>query len=189
MLPDFVTGKLPADERQDLEAHLASCTECAREANEFKAVAAALQKIRPLNPPTNYLSTVLPRVRESLAGKSARREDPFIERILAPLAAMAIVVITLLQMPFNSKADLRAVLDELKSDELADVAVEPEYQSLYLIPSTESLASSLPDEAIDQKFASTILTSDDDAALVSMTELSDHDVTIILKRLGERTIL
>ena len=190
LLPDFVTGKLDGDHREELAAHLASCDECARSLDELKDLAVMLRGVRPADPPTHYFNTVLPRLRERIAGKVDRKEDPLIARFLAPLGALAIIIAVLLQVPLKREADLRAVLDGLESDELAEVAIEqPEYQSLYLIPSTESLASALPDGAISRKLAVTILTDNDDEALLSMTDLTDDEVKVILERMGERKIL
>lgn len=190
MLPDFVSGKLGESERRELEAHLSSCDECTRHKSEFSAIAAALREIRPDDPPSHYFSNVLPRIRERIAGTSSRGDNPLVERILVPLAALALLVAVLLQVPFKPEGDLRSVLGGLQSNELAEVEVEQaEYQSLYLIPSTESLASALSDQTINQKLAAAILTDNDDAALVSLSELTDRDVAIILERLGERKIL
>lgn len=190
MFPDFLTGKLETNRRLELESHLALCGDCARDLEELKTLEITLRSIRPADPPAYYFTTVLPRVREAIEGKAPRNEDSFMARFLAPIAALALLAIALLQVSIRTEGDLRAVLGGLKSDELAEVAVEEaEYQSLYLIHSTESLASTLPEKVIDQQLAETILTDGDDTTLLSMTELTDQDVTIILERLGERKIL
>ena len=189
-LPDYATGRLEEQQRLELEAHLASCDECNRRRAEFSTLVALMQHSRPSDPPSHYFSNVLPRIRERLEQRSTRGESPLVSRILAPLGALAVVIGLLVQIPMDKDNDLRAMLGALKSDELADVVVEEaEHQSLYLIPSTESLAAALSDQAIDRELAAAILLDGDDATFESVTDLSDQDVNLILERLGERKIL
>jgi hypothetical protein len=190
MLPDFVTGKLGEKQRLESESHLASCEECSLRRLELVTLSASLRSFRPSGPPTNYFNNVLPRLRERLDGKRTPAENPLLARILAPLGAMALVIGLLTQIGMNQENGLRSMLGTLKTDELADVAVEQaEHQSLYLIPSTESLAAALPDEAIDRKLAATILFDESDESYEMVSDLTDEQVKLILERLGERKIL
>jgi DNA-binding MurR/RpiR family transcriptional regulator len=128
-------------------------------------------------------------MREKIEGRAKTVEHRFVRRVLVPLGALAVILAVLSRIPLNAEKDLRSVLNSMKSDELAEIAVEDaERQSLYLVPSTESLAASLAEQTIDTKLAAAIL-SDDGATFDSMSDLSDQDVTVILKRLGERKIL
>ena len=190
MLPDLVAGKLEAQQRADLESHLASCDECSRHRSGLDTISAALKGFRPSDPPAHYFNNVLPGIRLRLERKGIPEEHSLLRRFIAPVGAMVIVIGVLAQTAVNNNNGLRSMLGTLKTDELADVVVDQaEHQSLYLIPSTESLAAALPDEAIDRELAATILLDDGDATYASVTDLSDNDVKLILERLGERKIL
>jgi anti-sigma factor RsiW len=189
LLPDLVTEKLQAQERRELESHLSSCEECRSRLEGFQSLNISLNSFKPSDPPAHYFSTVVPRMREKIEGRAKTVEHRFVRRVLVPLGALAVILAVLSRIPLNAEKDLRSVLNSMKSDELAEIAVEDaERQSLYLVPSTESLAASLAEQTIDTKLAAAIL-SDDGATFDSMSDLSDQDVTVILKRLGERKIL
>jgi len=190
LLPDFVTGKLRGQEQRELESHLAFCDGCRRRLEGFETLNGTMNSLRPVDPPTYYFSTILPRIRERIEGKTRTAEHPFIARILVPLGAMAVIVAVLSQIPINTEDGLRSVLSAMKSDELAEIVVEEvEHQSLYLVPSTESLAAALSERSIDTKLATTILSDEGDVTFDSVSDLSDQDVKFILERLGERKIL
>ncbi len=190
LLPDFVKGKLEPREQSEVEAHLTSCVECLRRLEEFRSLDAALEGYKTPEPPAHYFTTIVPRLRERIEKKTRTGERGLVYRVLVPLGALALLVAVLSRIPVNTGGDLRSVLGSMKSDELAEIAVEEvERQSLYLIPSTESLAAALPEESIDTKLAATILSDTDDLTYETLSDLSDQDVTIILERLGERKIL
>jgi len=74
---DALSGRLPADRRVELDAHLASCEGCAREAQELGAVSSLLQRTdvdldaieRPDEPPADLGSRI------TAAVESARNEE------------------------------------------------------------------------------------------------------------------
>jgi anti-sigma factor RsiW len=95
-LEDRLDGTLPASDAQELEAHLAACTECARERESLDRVEAALLasgSIR-LAPPQGLVDAALHRI-EHEGHRSIRRE------IAALLATAAVFLAALLAFEFT----------------------------------------------------------------------------------------
>lgn len=49
-LSAYVDGELPPDEAAAIEAHLASCTECAREVMQIRSLGGMMREIGPIRP-------------------------------------------------------------------------------------------------------------------------------------------
>ncbi len=75
-LSDFLDGHLPEREREQLEAHLLTCGECARDLAALREVAARARSLEAIAPP----SDLWPAIRERIApaGALARRRVPLI---------------------------------------------------------------------------------------------------------------
>ncbi len=189
-LPDLATGQLDSALRAELEHHVASCESCERTLAALKAVIPLLPGAATGNVPVHYFSNVLPRIRERIDHKQPAKENVWVSRVLAPLTALMILIGLVTQVSLDSGNGLRTILQSLRTDELADVLVEQaEQQSLYLIPSTESLASSLPERVITRELAASVLEGDDIIGLQAVSDLSEDEMDMVVARLVERTIL
>jgi Putative zinc-finger len=75
LLSDLVDGALLADDRRELEAHLATCGECARELDTLRQTVALLHRVEPARAPAGFVD----RVMEQVAPR------PWFRRVLADL--------------------------------------------------------------------------------------------------------
>lgn len=189
-LPDYVTGNLAPGVGRDVEAHLASCDSCRGQLADLESLMTQMGAHRPGRVPANYFGTVLPRIRKRLEGRRETGENPWVTRILAPLSALALIIVLTTQISFDANEDLRSVVGSLETDELNEAIVdEVQWQSSYLVPSTESLAEGLTEQAVNQELAAAVFNGEDVVGYETVADLSEREIELIVARLSERTIL
>lgn len=67
-LSDYLDDELPADERAEVEAHLADCADCARTLAELQQVVATASALPPRVPPSDLWNGVAERIGRSRPG-------------------------------------------------------------------------------------------------------------------------
>jgi len=139
-LPDYLTGRLHDTARQEVEEHLKVCPQCQDELERLQVGVEAAQKGETREPPADYWTSILPRLRyriETTAAPSAAgfgfTIPSWIERVLAPAAALALGVLLIIHFTsIESRKTAQPALDEeirtllqtLEEDEVAEL-VEP----------------------------------------------------------------
>lgn len=106
LLPWYASGRLDADERSRVAAHLADCADCTREADEAKALGAALAGGQ-FDPDKGW-AALLPRLdpapRSAMVLPFARR----LRAVAAPMLLAAGVAIGAILLPGNIPTDSTA---------------------------------------------------------------------------------
>lgn len=93
LLPEFVLGLLPADQRAEVEAHVAWCAGCRKESAELGHGAATLAfALAPATPPQYVEGAVLDSIRSSATAPAGRRRA----RTAATAAVAAMVAVSAL---------------------------------------------------------------------------------------------
>lgn len=201
LLPDYLAGKLTDDEKIAVDWHLRVCEAC-RSTNESLAVIFAATRIPSHSPGSAYFSTILPRVRTRMEQGGHRRRffGPVMSRLVLPLAATALVLLSLVTLSTNDNGDvfggtLKPLIAELGPDDVSDVlngldsvpliaderlvtetVLEQRLNNAGLVPQSvvrEALAEQNADLEVDD------LTS----------VLEDNDWKDVLTKLDKRTIL
>ena len=62
-LQDFLEGLVTSSEKNEIQSHLTECVACANELKEFNELVSALQSLPELDPPVDFTSLVMNRVR------------------------------------------------------------------------------------------------------------------------------
>lgn len=73
LLPDLVDGTLDAFLASDVERHMLTCPECAREVNELRELFIAMEKSRPVRPSIALRDNFLKMVEEETAAQEASK--------------------------------------------------------------------------------------------------------------------
>jgi len=193
LLPDVVKGALNAEEAAEVNLHLAVCAGCAEERSIIEAGMNALKTATSPPAPSQYFETVLPRVR----GRLDRTQRPswvqsvIFTRVAVPLAALALFVVLIARVPFDSASNnsvLRSMISSLSTEELTDAMVKQ--SELTLTPwSSEALSEVVPENAVTTKLGADIIESSDVSAYQALSDLSEKDIDLLLQRLGERNML
>ena len=128
LLSDFVTGKLPAEDRQSVEWHLLACERCR---TGLRTVEEVLRSVRaePPKPSPEYFASILPRVRERIAAQRPRRSPMLTAwtRLAAPLIATALVLSGIVlvsprvERRLSPDRSIRPVVASLTDEELAEI--------------------------------------------------------------------
>jgi len=123
-IPDLIRGRLSDTEQTMVRGHLATCTLCQNEMEEFRSLFSEIEKEVSWKPSDNYLATILPRVHELLDRKHLLSLPSWISRFAVPLASAAIIVIFLTKVVpvnFNNPSLItKSSLESLSADDLSD---------------------------------------------------------------------
>ena len=121
-IPDFVHGKISDAEKSVMDNHLAICSSCRQEVEEFRALFAELGNHVAWKPSDNYLATILPRVHERLDKKHSATLPVWMTRFAVPLASAAVIVVFLTTIsPLNitdSSSNSFSSLARVSTDDL-----------------------------------------------------------------------
>ena len=199
LLPDFITGTLSEVEQADVIKHLARCSVCAAEYDEMRQTFSLLKESSIVEPNRTYFPNLLPSIRQRqnekvffwhlLGGKTTR--------LMLPLSAVAMLVILFIftlprENNFVEPSALRAVITNMQSEEVNDVAVEQDKTAL--VEDTHELASTIVDEHLTKNHVmKEALRSDAGTEIINDVELEktvdefDGDqIDQLLAQLGER---
>lgn len=98
LLPAYALGALDADDRAELEAHLAECAACRLRLEEWRRTAGDLaDAVAPAAPPPGVRASLLDRVRsEAAVPRPATRSERRRRWIVAAAAVLVVVALTVL---------------------------------------------------------------------------------------------
>ena len=93
--PDLLDGLLASHERRDIERHLETCAECAREQRGLRQTVALLQRVGPARAPAGFVDRVMARAAPELRLRRALRAAfvPLGMKLPAQAAAVALLTI------------------------------------------------------------------------------------------------
>ena len=94
-IPDFVHGKISDTEKSLMDNHLAICSSCRQEVEDFRTLFAEIGHETAWKPSDNYLATILPRVHERLDKKHSALLPVWITRFAVPVASAVVIVVFL----------------------------------------------------------------------------------------------
>ena len=121
-IPDFVQGKISGTEKTLMENHLAVCSSCRQEAEDFRTLFAEIGQETAWKPSGNYLATILPRVHERLDKKHSVPMPVWITRLAVPLASAAVIVVFLTTIfplsSIDSSSNSMSSLARVSTDDL-----------------------------------------------------------------------
>lgn len=207
-LPDYATGRLEAGLRSGVEEHLRSCPSCRRDYEEMQGVVRALRESRGESPAAFYFSSFFPRVRDRLGWrqKSSWMENPLLVRLVGPLTAAALMVILIVELPFNGPHreagegdELAGMVGSLSGDEITQVLIEHGSRQLFAGPDQEiTVSQSVINRMLSEELFSASGSLDPSPAPFitgggvsseSLNMLSDTQVELLLQQLEERSTL
>jgi hypothetical protein len=132
-LSAYLDGALAPEERRDVEAHLATCAECARELETLRGTVALLQRVQPARAPVGFVDRVV----------AAARPRPWYRRV-----ADAVFAPVLTKLPLQATAvllvGLLAVYLFERTPELQQAAREETPRSERVAPVPPPTAPSAP---------------------------------------------
>lgn len=207
-LPDYATGRLDADLRSGVEEHLRSCPSCRQDYEEMQGVVRALRENRGASPAAFYFSSFLPRVRDRLGWqeKSSWMENPLLVRLVGPLTAAALMVILIIELPFNGPhsevgdgGELAGMVGSLSGDEITQVLIEHGNRQLFVSPDQEiTVSQAVIDRILSEELSLASGSMDPSPAPFimgggvsseSLNLLSDTQIDFLLQQLEERSTL
>ncbi len=131
LLPDFVRGQLGGEQTAAVEEHLRSCQVCSSNLAELKNTLAILEQSHKKDLSKVYFSSILPRVHQRLERDKKKEwiSKPFVNKILLPLGAAAVLLVVLMRLPsgwetLKSENPLQAVVSLASADEIAEILQE-----------------------------------------------------------------
>lgn len=165
LLPDFVQGNSPAEEKYFVEQHLAECPLCVDEVARMNTLMTSLKQISRPAPSQAYWGTILPRIHLGIQRKPFASYPQWVVRYLAPAAAFVLLVVVLSSNVPHERfhdADLTAVVGDLSEDELLQIADQTALNNdvASVSPPEVSFASAEDIDVLKQ-----LLVSEDHAAL------------------------
>ncbi len=205
LLPDYLSNMLEESLRPWVESHLDECGACRAELEDLRSAFSHLESFRATPPYDGYFTTVLPRVRERLQGKTTASFlfHPLLTRLAAPLAAGVLLLVILVRLPsVLREADrehnpLQPVVSGLNTEELVDMILDQTHRQTILSQGENETSAML---AIPFLRSEHLLAGADQLSLSNesvldvglpenLDQLSGSDVDVLVARLGERAIL
>src|SRR3989339_1381438 len=208
LLPDYLTGQLDTGLREEVEVHLRDCPSCRGDYEEMRELVGSLRGHPRKHPSSSYFSNLLPRVRERLGrrGRFAWIDHPLIVRLVSPLAAAALIVILMLELPLvrqqaggGEGGELLGMVEAFSTDDLSQIVIEQGHHQLLVETEQEiTVPHSLVDRVLSRELS--LSTGVSDPLLMpfttmggitseSLNALSEPEVDRLLQRLEERSVL
>ena len=197
LLPDYASGVLTGADANALAEHLKSCPTCMHQLASMNAAVAVLNESTP-SVPEGYFQTIIPRFRARLGETSKRKPDWIFEwaRLLAPVGAAVVAVGLLTTVSLgpagNDQNGLRALADEIGSNEFAEIVLD-EMQGAVLGSVSQDVAAlavpqnSIARQLLEQMAGEHVL--EELAPLQTVEDLETDELDLILRRLEQRKFL
>ncbi len=153
-LPDFVSGRLAADEQLLVAQHLTLCQSCRRDVEELSALLGRLSSHQPKPPVHAYWNSLLPRIHEQLDARNRAALVPEWVRFVLPASVAVMVAIFALNLqPLDTVTDeqeVHAIVHDLPTAEIGRLAQREEVANAYEMPEFSNELSLLqsPDKDI-----------------------------------------
>ena len=206
LLPEYLNGSIADSLRPGVEEHLKYCSSCNTGLAELRRTMEMLDTHGTTGPPSDYFTTILPRVRERLEREESRNvfTNPFLIRLALPIGAALLALFILSSFPFPGDETeaggnpLQAVVHGSTSDELMDVVLDMVPLQPLSSPTVEGETSSLLGvsalrgehllaQAGEVSFVGEITL--DETMPEGLEQLNEEDLEALVQRLGERTTL
>lgn len=199
-LPDLIRGKLDAKMSANVRTHLSECLACQAEERKMRVLLGELDRLSLPHPPPGYFQTILPRVRERLEKPRWTQifAKPLVGRILVPATAALVLGVAALQM-FRSHidGDLKSTVARLEAEEVLEAVEEDELFRLWNggqravenVVSEKTLTTRIVNDlmgeiALLETFDPTV-----GSQQLLVSDLSDHDLDVLIERLNKKEIL
>lgn len=206
LLPDYVLGKIEIEAKSEVERHIEGCPVCSRELAGIRETLNAARRYQPMAPSPGYFRSILPRVRETLGGKTSSSwwTGPVFTKLAVPFATGALAIGLLASINFfgeetNSDNALAPVVEGLSPEDVVDFVMEASRPTLWMVGQTQEVAQAIVGEHLTKEYflehAMTLGSQpdfDEELPLSSqqlLRDLNEEQVERLLKKLGERTIL
>ncbi len=210
-LPDFLRGRMSAEDRNRIEEHLATCASCREEAASLEKTFSHIAEAPSITPPETYWRNFLPRLHERITERQTRRRVtpnvgpvPWINRFLIPSAALVATVLILFQIRIvpveeSPSSELRQIVAQMNAEELqsatkiATQTLIPEpFSHQDVVFNSEEVARPIVDSLLAlrsaelEKLAETNLLGLNEIGLESLTE---DELKTVLARLEGTGVL
>jgi len=193
-IPDLVRGRLSDTEQTIVRDHLATCTLCQNEVEEFRSLFSEIEKEVTWKPSENYMATILPRVHERLDRKHSLSLPSWISRFAVPLASASVIVIfltTVLPINLNSPPSVtKAMLQSVSADDLSDYV---EQQSVVGVSEFSTIENRSKDSYEDKTILKNILMEEHPVYVFLASDqesiydvVSDRDVEELIPMLEQK---
>jgi anti-sigma-K factor RskA len=211
MLTEYLEGTISAGDRKLVEEHIASCKQCARDAQLIAEAFQALRNVADDSVPANYFTNLVPRIHERLENRRrfaiASLIPAWLEEVLAPVSALAVVAsLVALFFVFEpttvnvssalesivseiQNSDTTALSDFMTSQNITQTNLDAEQHVLETVPDPTLVTQQfekqlLPNNVEDVSVPTSFISSDP-----SYESLSSDEVDQVIERLSHQTIL
>ena len=211
MLTEYFEGTISAEDRKLVEEHLASCKQCARDAQLITEAFDALRDVAEDSVPENYFVNLVPRIHERLERRRRFVLASFIpawmEEVLAPVSALSVVA-SLVALFFvfapatvDVSSPLKSIVSEMQNDDaiaLTELITSPDVAQTNLGAERHALETVSDPSLVTQHFEKQLLPSNvGDVSIPSSfissdpsyESLSSDEVDQVIERLSHQTIL
>jgi hypothetical protein len=198
LIPEYALGQLDDGTRASVSRHLSHCHACQQEHDRTKLLFEYLKGTRDQKIAGHYFENIVPRVRQRLAKKKSMADilaSPLASRVLATLAVVILVIVTINISVTPRDYELRSLVQSFQSSEMFDVVLQHGQKEPWTQISAHQYAGSLIHlEDINQKLteqlgADALSQPVFDTGVGMLMDLTERDVEILIRRLGERKIL
>ena len=203
-------GALSQEEREAAERHVTTCERCT---NDLRLIDEAFESLRNVDDedvPTHYFTNLLPRIHERLEQQPALSSGfalpLWVQRFLAPVSAVAVLVCMIgmyvLFSPVSDTAQfhLRDIVSELPEEEIDGVAesvsysnplsrtTEPSQRLMETFSNPAQVSGYIERELVDDQLDHEHSLSIFLAADHPFEDISDDDVDSIIEKLNDTSL-
>ena len=210
LLVELSEGTISPENRKRVDEHVASCKRCTEDLALIRTAFETLRTTEPEDVPTHYFSNLIPRLRQRIEEKPARRfvfgVPGWAQRLLAPVSAAAVVVcmiglyVTLHPANDSGQSQLVQLVSQYPKDEMDGVAEMASYSPVLMrttelnrgviemLPNITLVSQGLDQQLVDDEMAhghrlAVFLAADD-----SYEDITDEEVDSVIERLNQTTL-
>ncbi len=210
LLVELKEGTISVENRALAERHLATCAKCSADLVLISGAFEALRVSVDEEVPTHYFTNLLPRVRQRLDERNAKKFGfalpEWARRIIAPASAIGVVVsmvalFTLLNPTYDTtQSHLLQIVSQFPKDEIEEVVdmannspviartSELHRTILEMLPNPSQVSRQLERQFLDDEVSHGHRLSTFLAADISFEDINDEEVDSIIDRLKDTTL-
>lgn len=178
--PDLLDRSIASELKDEVNAHLAVCETCRREADELQQVFLMCKDVTPSAPSSYYWGTILPRIHERIEAQPTKALPEWISRLVLPLTAVTVFVLFIItNYPVHISSDaqeLQAILYQFQPEELQQLDQNESLNGVLESSNTSMEKSDIAET--DKEILKQLLKEEDHSGLYSDVDYDVSSVTI-----------
>ncbi|MBI4429897.1 MAG: zf-HC2 domain-containing protein [Ignavibacteriales bacterium] len=205
-LVDYVSGKLDAEARLQVEAHVRECQKCQLDLKEVSDALEQVKEFRDKAPSPSYFSSIVPRLREHLDGKAPMPwfDSPAFSKLVLPFATATVAIVLLVNIGGLNASNgtdkaLSPLVEGMNPEDVVDMVMQDSPSTPWVTSQTQEVAQAVVSDHLTKgHFLQNALSMDlqsyfTDASLISsqqlLQNLDEEQIETLLKKLEERSSL